>query len=732
MPRFGGCWHSFLTIFLGALICWPNYGSPDPGLDLVVLLDQSGSMSGESFPIANDPFNRRIEAVKILATRLIFDATGTTTKHRFSVVEFSEFATPVLDRLIFQESPMDGIHWQDMARQRVQAVIKPKAGPYTNIPDAFETAARILSDLEVESNRHPVILLITDGRPTARDMTPTALRRRMTEQVMALQKKGVDIWVLALNDAGDPLYWLGHEEFYWNDLIGSEHARLAESTFPAIHELLMDFVDAWLGLTTHPAPSNPFDCPPYQKKLCFTVVLALPGATPNLFGPDGGVIPPVSGGVQGETFFRYEIGDPVPGTYRFQINNPANYYIRAETYPPDLVLDHPMGSVDLGKNAIDMVLLGNRGLPMAWLPEWPLSATLTVADPERNRTIPLQAIGQGRLSGELEVLCEGTHLLTLRGSAKNAQGREVEVFSGGTRSRFLVEATGKAAYFLKLLDPDPAGTTAFPWRETMQVRVQPIGRHGESVTHFPAWVEDVSSWVKVEIIDARGMSLAGPYPMVWSEAGFFESQIPVILDWFTGEGWLEPHFLRLKFAIETRDLGGGQYLRSLFLEPPFDDARVRGDPFTVGPIPLRLPWFALISGGLVILGSLGFLGGRFLRRVVTSWTVRREDQRRGRRLFLQTYDREKDPGGLAPQSVEVTGRNRINLDGKFRHTLVTETRVLERLRVKRRAISNRPYAEVSYRWNGEKQTRHLRLKTGLVVCWEGLGSEDFVVVLQEK
>src|SRR5258706_8001648 len=93
--------HSLLLVLLPmTLLSAPLAAAPaggDTGIDLVLLIDQSGSMWGYSpdHPEKNDRFNHRIGAAQEIVLRLLSDVEGSPKVHRFSVIDFGDEAEVV-------------------------------------------------------------------------------------------------------------------------------------------------------------------------------------------------------------------------------------------------------------------------------------------------------------------------------------------------------------------------------------------------------------------------------------------------------------------------------------------------------------------------------------------------------------------------------------------------------------------------------------------------------------
>jgi len=145
------------------------------GLDIVFLVDQSGSMKGDPVyhPIPNDPAGWRFEALKVLSN-LVGPALFHNYKEmtvRFAVIEFGSEAKVAIPVTTIQARSFE--EWQPQKAEIEQALADYRAQREnthmgnTDHRAAFELARRLFDEMEAAdpSRRLKAIILVTDGSP---------------------------------------------------------------------------------------------------------------------------------------------------------------------------------------------------------------------------------------------------------------------------------------------------------------------------------------------------------------------------------------------------------------------------------------------------------------------------------------------------------------------------------------------------------------------------------------
>lgn len=222
----------------------------DPGIDLIILLDQSGSMStfAEGVPPA-DPDNRRVDAARYLMQYLAFDNNLINPQrvNRVAVIGFGTRAdlTVGLTRLDSQEN-----------LERAQSQVRGTNLGWTSFISAFRMVREVFpppTDVELEDGRRQrIIVLITDGGPfDPREWTYEQYFSEIEEFYLnELGWENYPLYVVGIDDTN--VYW-GDTGAQWNR-IASPNPLEEQRAFRVrdVNELntkIIDFLCPFLGQT---------------------------------------------------------------------------------------------------------------------------------------------------------------------------------------------------------------------------------------------------------------------------------------------------------------------------------------------------------------------------------------------------------------------------------------------------------------------------------------------------
>jgi uncharacterized protein YegL len=146
--------------------CWP--------LDIVILIDQSGSMSGVSGN--NDPDGYRFEAAREVLEQLTRNKQEqcVNVEHRLSIITFGVDAKThlYLSPISLGEND-DPDEWSKNYLQNISEAERRPIQEYTNFIDAFEEAQTVFgrakkpNDSSSYGERRQIVILVTDGKPTS-------------------------------------------------------------------------------------------------------------------------------------------------------------------------------------------------------------------------------------------------------------------------------------------------------------------------------------------------------------------------------------------------------------------------------------------------------------------------------------------------------------------------------------------------------------------------------------
>ena len=136
------------------------------GVDVVFLIDQSGSMGGISKTKGNDPQELRVNAVKWVIDFLFDDVSllHKNATYRIGVVNFGSKAEISLP--LTEIYPNSNHMWQDQL-SKVKDQIKARDMKDTDFLAAFQKARDIFDQVRTRNQigRNKLIILLTDGKP---------------------------------------------------------------------------------------------------------------------------------------------------------------------------------------------------------------------------------------------------------------------------------------------------------------------------------------------------------------------------------------------------------------------------------------------------------------------------------------------------------------------------------------------------------------------------------------
>lgn len=704
-----------LLLALRGTIAFPAQAAP--GIDVVVLVDQSGSMWGHPryHPQANDRGAFRIQAVKEIVERLAADVEGSTREHRISIFSFDRQVVPYRQdlRLRFDPSRPGEALVQAQAAMRGFDEVRDMQQPWTNTPAAYAEAVREFARLRAAAGgdkRHAHLLLITDGRPYLEGVGLAALRDSIRRSAQELRDAGVQLWVLGINDADN--YWMEAKDNqesdgeFWEATTGDRQraSRADTPSFPAVQRIVARFVDGWLE-----RPSNavvvgqPFVVPPFQRRVIFTANFNEAAAPFQVLDPQKRPLPmpprdPLA------KFVRVSVPNPEPGPYEFVLDGSKSYAIRAELWPAQAELISPLGRQPLEADAAIVVrAVGDTGLPLPIDPQQVTRAEFILTGPDgREQVLPARAEAGARFAAPWRTAQPGSYALAVTVEATHAGSRHTLFARSPVQPA--IEVSTERPFYLSLIEPDPQSRVIdFPPIDDLAIGVTLVDSNGAAVDPVANGLGAPERWLSAVPVDASGAALADPIALDYDRAqAAWRGTIPVNADWTRGDGWFSPKQVFLRFEPAQKRLGADRTLGGLLLPSAAIDRRIGGDAFSVGPIevswPAWLRWslFALLFIGLV--GGLAFLIWQLLRALI----VRSLDDPRKGRLELRIFDQDRDPHLLNAHRFVVQGLLWLNKDRQIRAEIAGKQVVIEKFRYARSWQSrSRARARIVYRWPGQ-------------------------------
>lgn len=414
------------------------------GLDLVVIIDQSGSMGGSAFgssdhPKANDLNRLRFEAAQWIVqwlgdTRLNYVSTH-PVGFRVGLVDFGD---TVETRLVSTTiAPQSDEEWGPQLQQLKEQLSAERFGVRnlgnTNPLLGFQQAKQLFDQMKAMGDtgqRLRVIILVTDGLPyVLRQETPRApvstvgpntptptpvpprpvpLRTYMTEMIAYVNQNfpvpDYQVYVLGINDS-DSDQWTPAAT-YWSELShGNVKRVLNNATMGFELQEFMGRLAKQLGLRE----GEPIECgarmvPPYLRLIKFTLHKALETDSVQIKVNDKSLDLNDAARVKlsgaGSLIETIEVPNPEPGTWNIVCSTGGK--LDPKIYEEQLIVEaalaEPSGlTFQFLPSQVKLKLSGYRGsdLPRYGEPKYQLAVEASIIRPSGAVTVPLSMVDQG-------------------------------------------------------------------------------------------------------------------------------------------------------------------------------------------------------------------------------------------------------------------------------------------------------------------------------------------------
>lgn len=709
------------------------------GLDVTILLDQSGSMWQNP---RNDRYAHRIGQTKNLIYRLAEHVEGTPLVHRLSVIDFGDTASVALSNHVMRYDPADPGGALRDAKAVIERVVIERPLRNTNTADALHLALTEYAKMgaaQALPGRRRVLLLITDGRPDLPGRALPDLQTAVRNEAQLLKGQQVELWVVGINDASN--YWNEGDGAFWESVTEAPgHARLAETASSKIFTIMQDIADDWIGSKSAGLKNDEYNCPPYLRRIVFSVNMGQPRSAVAVTDPVGQDVPASSGGpsINPGNFTRFVVDDPKIGIYKIKRDPTRSYSWRVEETGADIKRLAPAKATGLEAPArIVFQARDNKGNPLQILDEYPINGVIAIT-PSTGSPVELRAdyLGDGKFGvSQWKPPALGTYRVRIKGLVKLKDGSEVDVFQSNASSYDeVIEVNNLHAYFLRLENPEPAtGFRVLKPASAGELKFVVVDAKGNKITNLAGLVKDPASWLKLNLVDKSGATLSGPTPpLSLATDGTFSTTLPLQLDWLRGEGWWSSGGLNIRLSEEAGRIATGNYLDSIELSPEAESQRIGGDPLALS-LKVRFSWIVLTAALLIVLVIVGTALFLALRRLLPKAMIWVADRYKGRTVALKIYDADLDPDGFSGRKFSITGGAQFNYDRAY--SIPTEQRdyVAVKLRVNRARSVDRVEAEVLYAWDEDpKKVYTVVLRKGKIERLKGLPRNDHAVALEEK
>jgi hypothetical protein len=347
------------------------------GLDLLVIVDRSGSMS-EHVPATV------IDALPMTLNVVAWSGRSARLKHRFGVVSFGSAAGIDVPLTIVDADQLVRL------RDRVGRLGARSLGN-TNFPAAFEAAAEAFRVLPDDRRRRRAILLLTDGRPAVPGVRVSEMRARLDHVMDGRLKPPTTLDVV--------LFAPERETGQWHRLarnrvhsVGGDRADVLE----AVHRIVTSLVGTRSTQEHMAGPSHTLVLPPYLDLVVFDVLRSGAGLPVTVLPPDSSVpLDSQSPGVEevrvGDVLSTIVVRRPHAGAWTFTKSySTARVRVLSQQFFPRGTLVEPTAARPVSQHA--KVTIGYRlddeaGRPLRELDGYPLSVDLSLTVPDGHREV---------------------------------------------------------------------------------------------------------------------------------------------------------------------------------------------------------------------------------------------------------------------------------------------------------------------------------------------------------
>lgn len=470
-----------LTVFLSS--AHTRASSPYQELDILFLVDQSGSMGGPKYggPRSNDPLDLRFEAVQY--------ALETLSQYRRSMLEDTMFRIAVVN---FGDTAQIGLGWTaidtqsqdwDSQQDRLLEQLSPESfGAQnlgnTNFKAAFSLGADLFNQLPDDGFSHlKVIVALTDGAPCApydpdwRDPDCNSSQdqvQHMSDLIKFVNENfpppDYQIYVIAVDAENN--YWPKFAN-QWQSIVGTEgRAERIETSTDVGQSFLRILVDSVRKLRAAPPagsgePSDvigepipvvenrtaQIDVPPYYQTLRITVFKVAPETGLTITDPLGN---PVTANTDHVTVTGsqsaievWTIAFPTPGLWHIITQLDPNLLdIYEDLLRVNWKLETPDGNMpryvpfDLTLTLTDA---SGNPLPNYIDPRYALDVKATLQFPSgKTEVVDLQALGTGIYQGRIIPTEVGNYSLGLGATSHTSDGTAFTVLRDTAAQTFEV------------------------------------------------------------------------------------------------------------------------------------------------------------------------------------------------------------------------------------------------------------------------------------------------------
>ncbi len=353
-------------------------------VDIVLIIDQSGSMSGyRGFP-PTDPRGWRVEAGRYLISNLAVK-TAPEAVARLGIVHFGTTAPREL------VVPLRELDSTEAARRMADELEALNLG-WTNFLDAFQQADRLFQEAGTfEQGRQAVVITFTDGEPQdERRLHPERYFSELDSFLGRYRENAVDLFVVGI-DAVD-LAWSQYRG-HWEHVLPTADSAVMHleslddlpRVFNDVVRLLYEIPDIAPDVVSE-AEAKEFELPAYLEGVEFHIFAENRDLQLSITRPDGTVVREADKDVSVENYDSFSIivvAAPEPGVWRYRIDEGWG---RVEVYrnmiPVLLHLISPRPEEILGVHRpIRVGFSHHDATPIVVRPDYPIQIEMSIVCP---------------------------------------------------------------------------------------------------------------------------------------------------------------------------------------------------------------------------------------------------------------------------------------------------------------------------------------------------------------
>jgi uncharacterized protein YegL len=354
-------------------------------IDIILLLDQSASMSGYGNTPPTDPNNLRIEASKYF----IINLARRSEYEPFLKIGIINFGTTIRNEFIHDLTPVTSSP-DDQRVINLLNFLKPLSLGYTSFIRALESAYQLfIKGRTLQEKRRPIIVIFTDGEPDdERHLTLDEYFKEIEKFYNnSLKKINCAIFIIGIDAAQGT--W-SKTLPYWKDFLEEGNILKIES-MEELHQKYNEIVQKifYLPVTTPDVVSDSldFEVQPYLEKIQFDIYPETKGIEVEITDSGGRKLSEADPNVYIKEYPTYKtiiVSSPSPGIWKYKIvKGKGKVKIYKILIPNKMKLVSPSLRHAFGRPfEVIFAFLKEDDTEVELLPEYPLIFTGRIVSPD--------------------------------------------------------------------------------------------------------------------------------------------------------------------------------------------------------------------------------------------------------------------------------------------------------------------------------------------------------------